>query len=132
MTAPAPVPLLKATEPLGSVARPAGGRRPLARFAFAVCYAPQLDAVERHTAETLARWAGPTRAGLITTEAHTGDAIGRALEALAELGQGPDVLLRLAEAVHAMTAGRPDLEVLLVVATCRVLWPQTSRLVGQS
>lgn len=126
-----PVPVTRTDERLGALARPAGGRPLHRRHAFAVCYADQLEAAELATAETLARWAGPTRTGLLGTEAHARPTIDTALEQLADT-ESADTVLRLAEAVHALEATQPTRGVVLVVASCHVLWPQTARLVGLS
>lgn len=126
------VPVERTAVRLGDVARPARGRRPVARFAFAVCYADQLDAVEPHVAGRLAEWTGPTRTGTVAVESHSGAGIDTALDVLGELGQGPDVLLRLADAVVTMRAAHPAREVLLVVARADVLWAQAWHAVGQS
>lgn len=122
------VPVLLALRQLADVARPARGRRARLHVLFAVIPAAAVDWSARGLASVLRRSAGPTRCGPVIVEAFITEQ--EAARALAD----PRLAHLAAAELNAVATGftaAPAGSVLLI-ARCRVLWPQVRDQVERS
>lgn len=124
--------LLRTRTPLGAIARPAGRRPAINRFAYSVCLERDVQTTAERTGLLLDAMTGPTRCTVIRVHAFRGD---QARAALAELvrdhGQDEDAVGRVAGAfLKACAVGEQladDSGPVLLVAHCRALWNQSRR-----
>lgn len=128
------IPVRPTSVPLGAIAVPARGRRPVTRYLYGTTVPAEAPDLARFLGEQLRAFVGPTRCTAVAVQSATGrPAIDRTLAELAtrpEVGAAQvrklDVTITRVEASLAL-AGL-DVPPVLLFALCGTLWVQPARL----